>query len=79
MAEIDIPRGPIGDYPNGAIRYDRFQERAVDACQQALRQALDGVELGSYDVDILNWLATWETGTVAVVCSWLYRVREVDR
>lgn len=76
MAEINIPRAPIDDYPAGAIRYDRVQERAVDACHQALREALDGVQLGSHDVTILNWLAAWEPSTVATVCSWLYRVRE---
>jgi hypothetical protein len=68
-----------GVFPPEAFRYDFRKERGEDVCRQALREALHGVELGSYDVDILNWLAVWEPATVAVVCSWLYRVREVGR
>lgn len=79
MSDFAIPREPITEYPSGAIVYDFRKERGEDACRQALRDALDGVELGSYDVDILNWLAGWEPATVAVVCSWLYRKEAASR
>lgn len=44
----------------------------------ALLSALDGVELGSYDVRILHWLAGWEPWVVAAVCSLIHRARSAD-
>jgi hypothetical protein len=39
----------------------------------ALLSALDGVELGSYDVRVLQWLADRDAPTVATVCSLIHR------
>jgi hypothetical protein len=74
----DIPRGPINFEPIRAILADPG-ESTRPAKTAALEAALDGVDLGEWDRTILAWLAEWEPSTVAVVCSWLYRVREVDR
>ena len=79
MAEIfNIPRGPIDDEPLNAIVSDPAKP-SRDANLFALGVALAGVELGDHDERILFWLAGWESSTVATVCSWLYRVRQVDR
>jgi hypothetical protein len=41
----------------------------------ALLQAVDGIELGAWDRRILDWIAGWDTSTVAVIVSLLHRVR----
>lgn len=77
MAEIfNIPRGPIDDEPVSAIVGDPL-EPAAHARLHALAVALAGVELGDYDRRIVDWLAGWESSTVATVCSWLGRVRNL--
>ncbi len=49
-------------------------------CYLALLTALgDDLELGSYDVAILGWLADQGTAPVAVICSLLYRVHAAAR
>ncbi|RSN12835.1 hypothetical protein DMB42_11700 [Nonomuraea sp. WAC 01424] len=73
-----IPLHPIQEPPYSAIQYEPGTMSAP-ANEEALREALSGVELGAYDEAILKWMTLWETATVATVCSWLYRVREVDR
>ncbi|MGH3829476.1 MAG: hypothetical protein ACRDRS_03335 [Pseudonocardiaceae bacterium] len=46
----------------------------------ALLTALgDGLELGSYDVEVLGWLAEEAPCIVATVCSLLCRVRAAGR
>lgn len=77
MAEIAIPLAPIHHPPHDAIPHEPG-ESSAPANEEALRAALSPLELGSYDERILAWLVTWESTTVAVVCSWLYRVREVS-
>jgi hypothetical protein len=37
---------------------------------------LQGVELGAYDRQMIEWMAGWDTPTVAVVVSLLHRARE---
>ena len=46
MTEIRIPTGPLSDAPWDAIRSEPSQAAAM---RQALTQALDGIELGTYD------------------------------
>ncbi|MFI6296809.1 hypothetical protein ACIBEJ_34830 [Nonomuraea sp. NPDC050790] len=75
MAEIDIPRRPIETEPISAIIVEPG-ESALEAKEDALLAALEGVELAAYDRVIIGWLAGWESSTVAVVCSWLHRVGE---
>jgi hypothetical protein len=40
-----------------------------------LAAALSGVELGTYDRQIVEWLAGWDPPTVAVVCGLITRAR----
>lgn len=40
-----------------------------------LTEALSGIELGTYDTRIIEWLAGWEPSTVAVVCGLIRRAR----
>jgi hypothetical protein len=58
-------RCPEGEHPNSA--------RAV------LEEALLGVDLGAFDREIVEWLAAWDTPTVATVVSLLHRTRQADR
>lgn len=41
----------------------------------ALLEPLEGIELGAYDMRIIEWLSGWEDSTVAVIASLLYRAR----
>lgn len=70
---INIPTGPIHTAPNDAIRAGHGGQLAAN--RDALAAALDGLELGSHDREVADWLADWEPATVATVCSWLLRAR----
>ncbi len=73
-----LDREPLSVHPpyTTAPGYEQdHRERYV-----ALLTALgDDLELGSYDVSILGWLADQETAPVAVVCSLLRRVHAAAR
>jgi hypothetical protein len=57
-------------YPNGHYRREDADERYA-----ALLEPLSGVALGAYDLRILDWMASWEVSTVAVMVSLLRRAR----
>lgn len=78
MAEINIPDGPIETEPIHAIVMHPG-ERSPRVNAVALHAALNGVVLGVWDREILDWLAGWEPSTVATVCSWLHRAREAGK
>ena len=40
--------------------------------------AAAGVYLGAYDHRIVEWLATWEPQTVAVIAAWVQRASQAD-
>lgn len=67
-----IPTGPIDTEPLRALPWDG-DNRATN--RAALRDAFAGLELGSYDRSISDWIATLEPAMVATVCSWLLRAR----
>lgn len=73
-----IPLGPIQEPPYDAIPYEPGTMSAP-ANEEALREALKGVELGAHDETILKWLTLWETATVATICSWLLRKEAAGR
>ena len=50
-------------------------EHMSSLCRAELLEVLEGVELGEYDRRIVDWLAGWDTATVATVVSLLHRVR----
>ncbi|MGW2939646.1 hypothetical protein ACWDA7_50120 [Streptomyces sp. NPDC001156] len=62
-----IPAGPVETRPAG---FREFDEQAA-----VLRDTLtaDGVELGAYELRIIEWLSRWEWATVAVIASWVAR------
>lgn len=80
-----IPTGPIHSEPYDAIatpqssadglRGDEWRAAYRAAKHDALLDALSGVELGAYDRRIVEWLASYEPSTVAVICSWIERAR----
>lgn len=65
-----IPTEPVDTEPRGFY--------ARDAQADALRDTLTaaGVELGAYDTRIVDWLAGWEWGTLAVIASWVARAAQ---
>jgi len=68
--------GPIETCPHGLTPpHTKFDHSGPIQYRGALLQAVDGVELGAYDRRILDWLAGWDTSTVAVVVSLLHRAR----
>jgi hypothetical protein len=57
---------------------DQWRARRHADRVAALLEALDGVELGTYDRRIIEWLADWDTSTVGTIASLFYRARAVD-
>ncbi|MEO7194563.1 MAG: hypothetical protein ABIZ05_07035 [Pseudonocardiaceae bacterium] len=64
-------RAPFVAFPGGRYRRELAPERRA-----ALLTALEGVELGAYDEQVLEWLAGQGVPVVAVVVSLLLRVRK---
>ncbi|MER6350644.1 hypothetical protein ABT186_02010 [Streptomyces sp. NPDC001634] len=67
-----IPSGPIDREP---VDYRPHAEQ-----ETILRATLTaaGVELGAYDERIVQWLAGWGWGTVAVIASWIGRAADKE-
>ena len=63
----DIPGGPIETKPAGFCVSDEQATVLRDTLTAA------GVELGAYDEQIVEWLAMWDWGTLAVIISWVAR------
>jgi hypothetical protein len=73
-----LEREPLSVHPPYTTAPSYHQDRSERYL--ALLSALsDDLELGSYDVAILSWLAEQETPAVAVVCSLLRRVAAAAR
>lgn len=71
--------GPIETCPHSLTPpHTEYDHAGSTQFHGALLQALDGVELGAWDRRILDWLAGWDTSTVAVVVSLLHRARRAD-
>ncbi|WP_155059728.1 hypothetical protein [Streptomyces blattellae] len=64
-----IPAGPIESAPWSALSGET-EYRA------ALAEAFEGVELGEYDRRIIEWLAGWDSPTVATLASLVIRARK---
>jgi hypothetical protein len=62
--------------PHHQNRGDRVQPRSA---KDVLAAALLGVDLGAFDREIVEWLAAWDTPTVATVVSLLHRTRQAGR
>ncbi|MEV7684492.1 hypothetical protein [Streptomyces bungoensis] len=65
-----VPTGPVDTEPTGFY--------ARDAQAAVLRETLtaSGVDLGAYDLGLIDWLAGWEWGTVAVIIAWVARAAQ---
>jgi hypothetical protein len=63
-----VPAGPVQEPPPG------FVPRAQQA--QILAAALAGIELGTWDRRILDWMSNWDAATVLTVASWITRTRD---
>jgi len=62
-----LPGGPVQAPPRG------FMPQAEQA--QILADVLAGIELGAWDRQIVQWLASWDTCTVLTVASLIARAR----
>ncbi|MGW2508474.1 hypothetical protein ACWC0A_03385 [Streptomyces scopuliridis] len=65
-----VSDGPIQSAPFGFVQ-DPGQRDALLAELEAA-----GVELGTYDLRIVDWLAGWDWSTVAVVASLIRRAAQ---
>ncbi|WP_433464346.1 hypothetical protein [Spirillospora sp. CA-128828] len=59
------------NFPGHMKAYNRA--RLTEACESA------GVELGAYDLRILEWLTVWEPEVIAVVAGLVLRAGEAGR
>ncbi|WP_255308118.1 DUF6303 family protein [Streptomyces marincola] len=60
-----MPAGPIETSPRGAVSPEQRRAVLLDA------QAAAGVPVGTYDVQVIEWLAGWDWPIVATIASWL--------
>ncbi|MGH3752359.1 MAG: hypothetical protein ACRDRP_06610 [Pseudonocardiaceae bacterium] len=65
---------PVSVHPPYIIAPGYRQDR-TERYHALLTAIGDGIELGSYDGQVLGWLAEEATCLVAAVCSLFYRVR----
>lgn len=62
-----VPDGPVNQPPGGFVPAPDQEAVLLEALATA------GVELGTYDMTILRWIANYEWSTVATVTSWIAR------
>ncbi|MFK0297273.1 hypothetical protein ACIQU6_43330 [Streptomyces sp. NPDC090442] len=67
--ELAIPAGPIEAAPWSALS-------GTEEYRAALAEAFAGVELGAHDRLIIEWLAGWDSPTVATLASLVIRARK---
>ena len=65
-----IPTTPIEKQPIDAYRGATFTE-----LRELLDQAVDGMDLGSYDRRILDWLKGFDQPTIVTIASIITRAR----
>lgn len=78
------PRGTVAAHyagPFAALQHEPGGGRArycnAPVRRAALLDALGGLNLGSYDIQIVDWMVGWNDSTVRTVVSWLERVRRL--
>jgi hypothetical protein len=67
-----IPTGPVEAAPY--LGYCPPEVR-----QEAFSAVLEGVELGAYDMQIVNWLTGWDDPTCRAIASLMWRCRLAGR
>jgi hypothetical protein len=66
-----VPAGPLESAPGGTVpEAERFA---------ILAGALDGVELGAWDLRVAGWLAGLGTSTALTIASWIVRARDAGQ
>ncbi|WP_219414166.1 hypothetical protein [Pseudonocardia nigra] len=92
MSTAQEPLGPLDEAPRnirppfdqhrpdiGDLGTERWRElRRADAVA-AIREPLAGIDLGTYDERIIEWLAHDYTPTIGAIVSLLYRARQAGR
>jgi hypothetical protein len=66
---------PDGPHRRGESN-EEFRTRRRHEALEALLAPLAGLELTDYERRQLQWLAGWETGTVATIAALLHRARQ---
>ncbi|MFJ8589541.1 hypothetical protein ACIRD2_33460 [Streptomyces sp. NPDC093595] len=70
MPTDPVPAGPIDTEPRGFLPYEQQRAELLAVLADA------GVELGTYDERIVDWMAKWEWSTVATIASWVKRASD---
>jgi hypothetical protein len=65
------PHGPFDEVPRVSLGRDLHR----DLRRRLLLQALDGIELGAWDHQILDWLSMWEPSTLLTIAGWIWRAK----
>lgn len=65
-----LPTGPIDSDP-----VDYYRGRDLADLPPLIDEALIGIELGSYDRRIVDWLKGWDQPTIVAIASLLHRGR----
>ncbi|MET7601364.1 hypothetical protein ABZS96_02305 [Streptomyces avermitilis] len=68
-----IPDGPLDTAPNGYLSHETARVLLLNELQSA------GVEMGAYDRRIVEWLAGWDSPTVATIASLIRRTAHHPR
>jgi hypothetical protein len=67
MTTHAIPAGPVDTRPDGFHDVTTQTQILTDTLTAA------GVELGTYERDVISWLSCWDWASVAVIASWVAR------
>jgi hypothetical protein len=78
VAEIHIPTGPLDEPPPFLAIRPLGNQTYADAKGAALAEALDGLDLGKYDQEMVERLRQYEMALVTVICSWIARARAAE-
>jgi hypothetical protein len=70
-SERVYPRGPFDKEPRVSLGRDLHRELG----RRLLLEALDGIELGTWDHQILDWLSMWESSTLLTIAGWIWRAK----
>jgi hypothetical protein len=67
---------PHSYIPDGSIEAAPYEGYCPsEVRQEAFVAVLEGVELGAYDTQIVNWLTGWDDPTCRTIASLMWRCR----
>ncbi|MFI1384253.1 hypothetical protein [Embleya sp. NPDC020886] len=73
IRDVPVPHGPLDTEPRGIERQTGAENRAL--LHRTLADA--GVELGTYDRFIVDWLGNWDSPTVLTIASLIARAADL--